>query len=163
MEITKRKLMIGARFLNFVLEDESYCLEILKVKELLGMTTITPIPQTPAYIKGVINLRGQIIPIVDLRLKFGMEPKAYHKRTSIIVVEVDFRDELMLMGLIVDVINEVISIPKEAISAIPFINAKIKAEYIKGIATTAEGIKILLDVERVLNDEDFVLLKAIEK
>ncbi len=162
MEMTKRKLLIGARFLSFTVAEENYCMEILKVKELMGMTAITPLPRTPAYIRGVINLRGQIIPIIDLRLKFGLEFKEYGKRTSIIVVEVPYLGERMLMGLVVDSIQEVVSIPEDKISSIPYINAKIKAEYIKGVADTPEGMKIVLDVVKVLTDDELAALKTIE-
>jgi purine-binding chemotaxis protein CheW len=135
-------------------------MEILKVKELMGMSEITPLPQTPDFIRGVINLRGQIIPIVDLRLDFGLPFKEYTKRTSIIVVELEYQGEAMLIGLVVDSIEEVISIPEEKISRIPYINAKVKAEYIKGIANTSEGIKIILDVVKVLNDEELAAIKG---
>ncbi|HBD96450.1 MAG: hypothetical protein A2015_16005 [Spirochaetes bacterium GWF1_31_7] len=163
MEIRKRKLLIGQRFLSFVIENEVYCMEILKVKELLGMTTITQIPQTPEYIKGVLNLRGQIIPIIDLRLKFGMPFKEYTKRTSIIVTEIEYEGDISYMGIVVDSIQEVISIPEENISKATFINAKIKSDFIKGIANTSEGIVIVLDVVKILNEEEFELLKSVEK
>jgi purine-binding chemotaxis protein CheW len=163
MEMTKRKLMIGARFLSFVLDEESYCMEILKVKELMGMTSITPIPQTPEYIRGVINLRGQIIPIIDLRLVFGLPFKEYTKRTSIMVVEIEVNNEIMLLGLVVDSIQEVVSIPEDKISKVPYINAKIKSEYIKGIGNTPEGIIIILDVVKILNSKEYSFLKTIDK
>ena len=159
MEMTKRKLLIGARFLSFTVDEENYCMDILKVKELMGMTTITPLPRTPEFIRGVINLRGQIIPIIDLRLKFGLPFKDYTKRTSIIVVEISYGGENMLMGLVVDSIQEVISIPDEKMSKLPYINAKIKAEYIRGVADTPEGMKIVLDVLKVLNDEELATVK----
>ncbi len=162
MEITKRKLLSGARFLSFVLENESYCMDILKVKELMGMSDITPIPQTPVYIKGVINLRGQIIPIIDLRLKFGFQGKDYTKRTSIIVVELQVDGDNMYIGVIVDVIEEVLNISEEKISKVPYITSKIKAEYIKGIAETTDGIKVVLDIEKVLSEDDFVILKDVK-
>jgi len=163
MEMTKRKVMTGERFLSFSLEGEEYCLEIMKVKELLGLTEITHIPQTPPFIKGVINLRGQIIPIVDLRLKFGMQPKVYDKRTSIIVVEVNFEGDLILMGVLVDTISEVIGIPEDKLNKVPYINSKIHSDFIKGIANMSNGIKIVLDIGKILSEDDFVTLQAIEK
>lgn len=163
MEMTKRKLLIGARFLSFIVDGESYCIEILKIKELMGMIPITPLPRTPEFIRGVINLRGQIIPIIDLRLKFGLPFKEYTKRTSIMVVEVSFDNTLMFMGLVVDSLQEVISIPEEKISRIPYINAKIKAEYIKSIADTPDGMKIVLDVLKVLNDDELETVGQVAK
>ncbi len=161
MENTRRRTSTGSRYLNFTLAGESYCMEILKVKEIMGMTSITPIPQTPPFIRGVINLRGQIIPIVDLRLKFGLEFTEYHKRTTIIVVEVDMEGDLMLMGLVVDAIQEVIAIPEEKINPLPYINSKVRAEYIRGVADTPEGMKIILDVVKILSDEEFVAIKTL--
>lgn len=160
MENNRRRTSAGSRFLNFTLAGESYCMEILKVKELMGMTEITPLPQTPEFIRGVINLRGQIIPIIDLRLKFGLAFEKYHKRTSIIVVELNFAGDMLLMGLVVDAIHEVIPIPEEKINPLPYINSRVKAEYIRGVADTPEGMKIILDVVKILSDEEFVQLKV---
>lgn len=163
MEMTKRKTITGSRFLSFVLNDEEYCIEILKIKEIMAMADITEIPQTPPFIKGVINLRGKIIPIIDLRLKFEMPEKEYNKRTSIIVVEIYNEDEITLLGVVVDTIQEVITIPEEKISSIPYINAKIKSEYIKGMAEIEDQIKIVLDITKVLRNEDFVLIQNMEQ
>lgn len=160
MERVRNKTLAGARYLNFTLGKESYCMEILKVKELMGMTEITPLPQTPEFIRGVINLRGQIIPIIDMRLKFGLDFLEYTKRTSIIVVEIVIDEELMFMGLVVDSIQEVIAIPDEKINAIPYINTRVKAEYVTGVAETPDGMKIILDVHKILSDEEFVHLKS---
>lgn len=162
MEMTRRKTLTGARFLSFELCGEEYCINILLIKEIMGMTEITYIPQIPDFIKGVINLRGKIIPIIDLRLKFTLPFKEYTPRTCIIVVEFMFEGENTLMGVIVDSIQEVVSIPEEKISKIPYINAKIKSEYITGIAEAGESIKIILDINKVLTEEEFVLLKAMD-
>lgn len=160
MENSRRRTLTGSRYIDFSIGNESYCLEILKVRELMGMTDITPLPQTPDFIRGVINLRGQIIPIIDLRIKFGMEFKPYTKRTTIMVVEVELEGERMLMGLVVDSIQEVIAIPEEKINALPYVNSRVKAEYIRGVADTQDGMKIVLDVVKILSDEDFVAIKA---
>lgn len=162
MEITKRKTLTGSRFLSFVLNEEEYCIEILKIKEIMGMTSITSIPQTPDFIKGVINLRGQIIPIIDLRLKFGIQYKEYTDRTCIVVVELDYNQEITLMGIVVDSIQEVINLPEDKISKVPYINAKIKSEYIEGIAESGDTIKIVLDITKVISEEEFVLIKDID-
>ena len=163
MEITRRKTMSGTRFLSFVLHDEEYCIEILKIKEIMGMADITMIPQTPPFIKGVINLRGRIIPIVDLRLKFSLPERKYTDRTCIIIVELRYEEELTLMGVVVDTIQEVVNIPDDKISRVPYINAKIKSEYIRGIAEAGDRIKIVLDITRVLTDEEFVLLRELDR
>jgi len=163
MENTRRKAMTGMRFLSFVLHDEEYCIEILKIKEIMGMADITMIPQTPSFIKGVINLRGRIIPIVDLRLKFSLTEKDYSDRTCIIIVELSYEGELTLMGVVVDTIQEVVNIPEEKIAKVPYINAKIKSEYIRGIAEVGDRIKIVLDITKVLTDEEFVMIKELDR
>ena len=152
-------MTVGERYLSFVIDKENYCIDILTVKELLGMTNITPLPKTESFIKGVINLRGQIIPIIDLRLKFGLDEIEYTKQTGIIIVEVSFTGETMLMGIIVDRILEVINISDDNISKISYINARIKSEYIRGIANTEDGIKIILDVLKILNSDELSLMK----
>ncbi len=159
MEMAKRKVMTGTRFLSFILDNETYCIEIMKVKELMGLSGITHIPQTPAFVKGVINLRGQIIPVIDLRLKFGLAFVEYNKRTSVIVVEMSYEGDIMLMGVVADSISEVIGITDETIKKVPYINSKIKSEFIKGIANDACGIKIILDIEKILSEDEFVILK----
>lgn len=163
MEIAKRKTLTGSRFLSFVLSEEEYCIDILKIKEIMGMTNITEIPQTPDFIKGVINLRGQIIPIIDLRLKFDLQFQEYSDRTCIIVVEIDYQNEITLMGIVVDKIQEVINFPEEKISNVPYLNAKIKSEYIKGIAEAGDTIKIILDITKVLTEDEFVFINKIDK
>jgi purine-binding chemotaxis protein CheW len=162
MEVTKRKTLTGSRFLSFVLNEEEYGIEILKIKEIMGMTDITVIPQTPSFIKGVINLRGQIIPIIDLRIKFDMLAQSYTDRTCIVVVELEYQNDITLMGVVVDTIQEVINIPEDKITRIPYINSKVKSDYIKGIAETGETIKIILDITKVLTEEEFVALKKME-
>lgn len=162
MDIAQRKNLTGARFLSFTLDREQYCLSIVNVKEIMGLIEITRIPQTPPFIRGVINLRGKIIPVIDLRLKFGLPERSYDERTCIIVVEFSYESETTLMGIIVDTTHEVINIPEEKISKMPYINAKIKSEYIRGVAETGDSIKIVLDIARVLSDEEFVLLKNVE-
>ncbi len=162
MEISKRKSLAGKRFLSFDLDSECYCIEILKVKEILGMTEVTPIPQTPVFIKGVINLRGSIIPIIDLRLKFEMPEKDYMDRTCIIVVEIVYKETTSLLGVVVDTIHEAISIPKENIASVPYINAKIKSDYITGIAEIEEEIKIIIDITKILTEDELVLSQALK-
>ena len=163
MENTRRKSLSGARFLSFELESEVYCIDILKAKELMGWTEVTPLPRTPPHIRGIINLRGQVIPIVDLRVKFGLNVRENTKRTSIIVIDSEFEGSSLLLGVVVDAVREVVNIPEEKILKIPYINARIKAEYIRGIADSADGMLIILDVEHALNDDDFAVLRNIEK
>jgi purine-binding chemotaxis protein CheW len=155
MEQARRRTMTGERFLSFVLGGEEYCIGIDRVKEIMGMTTITPLPQMPGFIKGVINLRGKIIPIIDLRLRLGMEAKIYSDRTCIIVLDTSGDDRQESVGIVVDTIQEVVGIPAEKISQVGYVNARVRSEYIKGIAESEKGVKVLLDASRVLGDGEF--------
>jgi len=142
------------KYLTFSLADEEYGIRILKVKEIIGIMAITSIPQTPGYLKGVINLRGKVIPVIDLRLKFGMEATAYTERTCIIVVEISDRNRKIQMGIIVDSVSEVLNVKQGEIADTPTFGAKMDTDYILGMAKMEGGVKILLDIDRVLSDRD---------
>ena len=162
MEMNRRKTMSGERFLSFALDSEEYCIEIGRIREIMGMVTINKLPQTPDFIKGVINLRGRIVPIIDLRSKFGMATREYTDRTCIIVVDLPTEGETILMGIVVDTIQEVVGIQAEKISAVPYVNARVRSEYIKGIAESEKGIKIILDIVKVLSADEFETVKTIK-
>ncbi len=148
---------LAGKYLTFQLADEEYGLEILKVREIMGMMDITMVPQTPEYLKGVINLRGKVIPVVDLRLKFGMEEAEYNKETCIIVVSVDN----ILIGIIVDTVSEVLDIMPGEIEPSPKFSSSIRTDFILGIGKAKGSIKILLDIERVLSPEEMEALESI--
>ena len=143
------------KYLTFALAGEEYGIGILKVKEIIGIMTITPVPKTPGYIKGVINLRGKVIPVIDLRLKFNMESAAYTERTCIIVVEISSAERKIMMGIVVDSVSEVLNIRQGEIADTPAFGAKMDTAYILGMAKMGGGVKILLDIDRVLNDHKF--------
>ena len=136
------------KYLTFSLGQEEYGVEILKVREIIGVMDITPVPQTPKYVKGVINLRGKVIPVVDLRLKFKMEERSYDERTCIIVVEIKTKGSTILMGVVVDSVSEVMPIPSDQIEPPPEMGGSIKSSYIMGMAKTKDDVKILLDIDR---------------
>ncbi|MEH0020280.1 MAG: chemotaxis protein CheW [Desulfobacter sp.] len=150
----------AGKYLTFTLANEEYGIGILKVKEIIGMIPITSVPKTPEFVKGVINLRGKVLPVIDLRLKFNMGEIPYTERTCIIVVEIDARDEMMLVGIVVDAVSEVLSITKESIEGPPAFGAKLSTDYILGMAKTDTGVKILLHIDKVLNQEDISLVKG---
>ncbi len=145
------------KYLTFSLAGEEYGIGIRKVREIIGMMAVTHIPQTPPYIKGVINLRGKVIPIVDLRLKFDMESMAYTDRTCIIVVEIKSAEKTIAMGIIVDSVSEVINIKGGDIDDTPGFGSKLDTEYILGMAKTAGSVKILLDIDRVFGEAEFAV------
>lgn len=142
------------KYLTFSLADEEYGIGILKVREIIGMLSITPVPQTPSFVKGVINLRGQVIPVVDLRLKFGMEELEYTERTSIIVVEVKGQAGNIPIGIVVDAVSEVVNIKGEDIENTPTFGTSLDTNYISGMAKADGGVKILLDIDQVLSAEE---------
>ncbi len=148
------------KYLTFSLAEEEYGIGILKIKEIIGMMPITSVPKTPEFVKGVINLRGKVIPVIDLRLRFGMEELAYTERTCIIVVEIDGQTGTILIGIVVDAVSEVLNIKKENIEETPTFGAKLNTQYILGMAKMEGGVKILLDIDQVLNSEE---LSALEK
>ncbi|MBW2147233.1 MAG: purine-binding chemotaxis protein CheW [Deltaproteobacteria bacterium] len=147
------------KYLTFNLGKEEYGLEILKVREIIGLMDITTVPQTPGYVKGVINLRGKVIPVIDLRLKFGIEEKDYDERTCIVVVEVSGKSNSLQMGIVVDSVSEVLNIKSDDIEDTPSFGAKLNTDYILGMAKTEGGVKILLDIDRVLSEEEIESLE----
>jgi len=147
------------KYLTFSLAGEEYGIGILKVKEIIGMMSVTPVPKTPSYVKGVINLRGKVIPVADLRLKFEMEEMAYTERTCIIVVEIKNGIGNVLMGIVVDSVSEVLNIKSVEIEDTPAFGTQMDTEYILGMAKTGGGVKILLDIDKVFGDEETVELE----
>ncbi|MCE5282433.1 MAG: chemotaxis protein CheW [Deltaproteobacteria bacterium] len=144
------------KYLTFTLAGEEYGIGILKVKEIIGMMGITRVPQTPAYVKGVINLRGKVIPVVDLRMKFNLEAGEYTERTCIVVVEVSREGGYVFIGIVVDSVSEVLNIKGGEIEATPDFGATLDTAYILGMAKTGAGVKILLDIDRVLSSVEMV-------
>jgi len=148
------------KYLTFGLGSEEYGLEILKVKEIIGVMNITPVPQTPKYVKGVINLRGKVIPVIDLRLKFSMEAVEYNDRTCIIVVDIAGKaGKKTVMGIVVDSVSEVLNIRGEEIEDTPTFGVKLDTDYILGMAKIKGGVKILLDINKVLTT-DVIMAEA---
>ena len=138
------------RFLTFMLGNEDYGIDIRYVTEIIGIQSITAIPEMPDFIKGIINLRGKIIPVMDVRLRFKKEANAYNDRTCIIVI--DIRD--ISMGLIIDSVSEVLAIPETEITPPPQISKDFQHRYIKGIGKVSNAVKLLLDCEKLINDDE---------
>jgi purine-binding chemotaxis protein CheW len=139
----------GGKYLTFSLASEEYGLEILKVREIIGIMDITSMPQMPGYVKGVINLRGKVIPVIDLRLKFGLEPAEYTEQTCIVVVDVG-----SLVGVIVDTVQEVLDIDGSQIDPPPPLGANVDTSFVMGMGKVKDDVKILLDIDRVLGSDE---------
>ncbi|MCS6284655.1 MAG: purine-binding chemotaxis protein CheW [Nitrospira sp.] len=140
----------GSQFLTFQLGEELYGVDILRVQEIKGYTAVTRIPNTPAHIKGVLNLRGTIVPIVELRTKFGMPTIDYTMFTVIVVVVV--REKIM--GLVVDAVSDVLNIDKKDIQPAPQFGAKVDVSFLNGIGKSGDKLVALLDMDRLLSDSD---------
>ncbi len=146
-----QKADLVGKYLTFALGNEEYSVPVLKVREIIKIMEITAVPQVPNYVRGVVNLRGKVIPVVDLRLKFGFPPQEYSERTCIIVVEVVLgAGRPVMMGIIVDHVLEVLNVTVEEIEQTPEFGDEIETDYMKGIAKVRGRVKILLDLDRVL-------------
>jgi purine-binding chemotaxis protein CheW len=140
----------GGKFLSFFLGCEEYGIEILKVQEIIGMMTVTRVPRTPDFVRGVINLRGKVIPIVDLRAKFGMEAVTQTEETCIIVVKTDGIE----IGTVVDRVSEVMDIAAKDVDETPSFGIDLNTDFILGIGKSGSKVKILLDIDRVLSAQE---------
>jgi purine-binding chemotaxis protein CheW len=147
------------KYLTFSLGGEEYGIGILRIREIIGMLPITAVPEVPHFVKGVINLRGKVIPVIDLRLRFGMADIGYTERTCIIVVEIRTSAGLVPMGIVVDSVSEVLNIKSEDIEDAPGFGASQSTEFILGMAKMGRGVKILLDISKILGSEEVEQLK----
>lgn len=145
------------RYLTFRIAAEEYGIEIRHITEIIGVQKITEVPDTPEYLKGVINLRGKIIPVVDVRLRFGMEELAHSDRTCIVVVDVNGT----AIGLIVDEVLEVVNIAEENVSEPPRTNKGTSGRYIQGMGKIGDGVKILLNIERFLSEDELASVQQV--
>lgn len=153
---TDSRTNLGGKYLTFLLDDEEYGVEILKVREIINLMDITSVPQTPEFVEGVINLRGKVIPVIDLRTKFGLQRAEYNDQTCIIVVDVG-----MMMGIIVDTVREVHDIPSNDIEPPPHLGGSVDTSFILGMGKVKDEVKILLDIDKVLTSEELVQLEQV--
>jgi len=156
--IADTMIRTDGKFLTFALGDEEYGFEILKVREIFGLTSITPIPRTPMHIKGVINLRGQVIPVLDLRLKFGMMEIEPTDQTCIIVVETELEGKIVSTGIIVDKVSEVQNISSDDVDPAPEFGTMVDTECILGIGKINDTVKILLDIDKILDVNELSMI-----
>ncbi len=151
---------LSGKYLTFRLAGEDYGIPLLQVKEIIGMMPVTAVPQTPVYVKGVINLRGKVIPVSDLRLRFGMNATDYNDRTCIIVVDIQGGEQAATrMGVIVDAVSEVLNVREEDIEPAPSFGDRARTDYILGMANMDERVKLLLDIDKVFDPEEMAGLE----
>lgn len=166
----ENEILIGAdadpdaeQYLTFILADEEYGVDILRVQEIKGWDSVTPIPNTPAYIKGVINLRGTIVPIVDLRQRFSMAEIEYGPMTVVIVLKIECDDRDRIMGIVVDAVSDVYDVNSEEMKPAPDFGSVVNIEFVKGLATVAEKMIIILDIDHLLSGDEIVATDDISK
>ena len=150
------------QYLTFKLEDEVFGLAIGKVREVLDFTTITKVPRTPEYMRGVINLRGSVVPVVDLHLKFGLAQTEKTVNTCIIIVEISMEGEITVLGALADSVQEVVELEPEQIEPAPKIGTKLNTEFIKGMGKREEEFIILLDIDKVFSNEELTMVQRAE-
>lgn len=146
-------------YVTFFLNNEVYAIDALSVQEIVELASITKIPHLPDFLKGVINLRGTIIPVVDLKMKFGMASEEYRKHTCIIVTEFSGG----VMGLIVDAVSDVMNLSSDSISSTPNFGTKVNTDFIKGMGKSGENLVIVLDVDKVLSEAETISLEEAKK
>ncbi len=142
------------QYLTFILAGEEYGVDILRVQEIKGWDSVTPIPNTPDYIRGVINLRGTIVPIIDLRRRFSLESIPYGSTTVVIVLKVCNGDASRIMGIVVDAVSEVYNIDTDEMKSAPDFGTMISIDFIQGLATVEEKMIIMLDIDHLLNSDE---------
>ena len=150
------------QYLTFKLQDEVFGLAIGKVREVLDFTTITKVPRTPEYMRGVINLRGSVVPVVDLHLKFDLEPTEKTVNTCIIIVEINMEGEITVLGALADSVQEVVELEPEQIEPAPKIGTKLNTEFIKGMGKKEEQFIILLDIDKVFSNDEISQVQRAE-
>ena len=151
----------AGKYLTFQLGREEFAIQVLKVREIMGVQDITAVPQTPSHVKGVINLRGKVVPVVDLRLKFRLPEMEYTQRTCIIVVQVDFQGTSLMMGIVVDGVSEVLNLAAGDIEDTPEFGSGVETPYILGMAKSKGKVKILLDIDQVLSTQELQRLESV--
>ena len=147
-------------FLSFKLGDEYFAANVAKVLNILELVKITKVPKSPLYMKGVINLRGNVLPVIDLRLKFGMDETKYTNNTCILVLDVEMENEQLQVGALVDSVQEVLELKEENIQPPPNIGSKYKSEFIYGMARPADEFIMLLDMDKIFSTEEILNLKT---
>jgi purine-binding chemotaxis protein CheW len=151
----------AGKYLTFHIVNEEFAIPVLKVREIIGVQAITAVPHTPAFLKGVMNLRGKVIPVVDLRLKFGIPEAEYTQLTCIIVVQVSIEMRDLLVGIVVDGVSDVLNLAGSGIQDTPNFGHGVALPYLLGMAKTKDGVKILLDIDTLLSAPEVCGLEAV--
>ena len=155
------KMDQATQYLSFKLDEEQFAVEITKIREVLDFTKITKVPRTPEFMRGVINLRGNVVPVIDMRFKFGMSATEKTVNTCIIIMEVTFDDEKSVLGALADAVQEVFDMTPESIEPPPKLGTKLNTEFIKGMGKQNDEFIIILDLDKVFSTDELLLAKGI--
>jgi purine-binding chemotaxis protein CheW len=148
------------QYLTYYLAGEEYAVGILRVKEIIEYDTLTKVPGTPPFIRGVINLRGSVVPVVDLAVKFGLPETPVTKRTCIVIVEVDVEDERTVMGVVADAVSQVVDLSSREIEAPPSFGTRVRMDYLQGMGKVDKKFILILDIDRVLSGNEILAVAA---
>ena len=149
------------QYLTFLLANEEYAIGILKVKEIIEYDTVTTVPKMPKWVRGVINLRGAVVPVVDLAIKFGLELTPVTKTTCIVIVETQFESQNTTIGIIVDAVSQVMELASEDLQSVPEFGTRVKVDYLLGMAQLGKKFALLLDVDKVLPTDELLHLNGV--
>ena len=161
MDTAIKEAVEQQQYLTFLLSNEECGISILKVREIIEYETVTTVPNMEPWVRGVINLRGSVVPVVELAAKFGMEQKPVDKTTCIVIVETQFEDQQVTVGLIVDAVNQVIELSEDDIRPVPDFGTSVKMDYLIGMAQSGRKFSLLLDVDKVLTTEELHDLSSV--
>lgn len=154
MTVATKEIAEQQQYLTFLMASEECAISLLKVREIIEYAAVTTVPQMPQWVKGVINLRGSVVPVVELAAKFGMEQKPVSKTTCIVIVETQFENHEIIVGLIVDAVSQVMELSAEEIQPVPDFGTRVKMDYLLGMARSGRKFALLLDVDKVMTAEE---------
>jgi len=162
MAIKVKEETVQQQYLTFFLEDEEYAVNIQRVKEIIEYTTVTKVPKVPQWIRGVINLRGNVVPVVDLAVRFGLEERPITKTTCIVIVEVQQDSERTVMGVIADAVNQVIDLAPKDIEEPPAFGTRVRLEYLFGMGKLGKKFALILNIDTVLSTAELLTVSALQ-
>jgi purine-binding chemotaxis protein CheW len=162
MDIKEKEEIVQQQYLTFFLADEEYAVNIQRVKEIIEYTTVTKVPKVPRWIRGVINLRGNVVPVVDLAVRFGIEERPVTKTTCIVIVEVEQDSERAVMGVIADAVNQVIDLAPKDIEAPPAFGTRVRLEYLFGMGKLGRKFALLLNIDSVLSNVELLTVSGLQ-
>ena len=162
MEIKEKEEVIQQQYLTFFLADEEYAINIQRVKEIIEYTTVTKVPKVPEWIRGVINLRGNVVPVVDLTVRFGLKERPVSKTTCIVIVEIEQDSERAVMGVIADAVNQVIDLAPKDIEEPPAFGTRVRLEYLFGMGKLGKKFALILNIDSVLSNTELLTVSTLQ-